>query len=348
MRDPRFYRRVLAQGTVGLGESYMDGWWEVPALDEFCARARGARVDQQVTDWRLAWLVLKSRMLNLQSAGRSGKVARKHYDLGNDLYQAMLDPWMQYTCGYWRHAADLDAAQRDKLELICRKLALAPGMRVLDLGGGFGGFARYAASRYGCEVVCYNISRNQVDFGREWCRGLPVRFELADYRDSVREPEVFDRVAAIGLCEHVGHKNHRVFLETAAARLRPGGLFLLHTIGSNASYTSTDPWIQKYIFPNGLIPSVAQLGRATEALWVVEDWHNFGPDYDRTLMAWWRNFDDAWPRLREACGERFHRMWKYYLLACAGSFRARVLQLWQLVLSRGDIPGYTPVREVQP
>lgn len=251
---------------------------------------------------------------------------------------------MQYTCAYWPGATTLEEAQHNKLDLIRRKLGLRPGMRVLELGVGFGGFARFAAASYGCEVVSYNISHEQVAFARKFCEGLPVRFEQKDYRDAGSEANGFDHVVSVGLCEHIGHKNYRGFLEVAQACLKPQGLFLLHTIGGNQSYTSTDPWIHKYIFPNGLIPSIAQLGKSMEDLWVVEDWHNFGPDYDKTLMSWWENFDRAWPALREKYGDRFYRTWKYYLMSSAGSFRARGLQLWQIVLSKGDIASHTPVR----
>jgi cyclopropane-fatty-acyl-phospholipid synthase len=271
-------------------------------------------------------------------------VAHRHYDRGYDLYRAMLGRRMQYTCGYWDGARSLDEAQENKLHLICRKLYLVPGMRVLDLGCGFGGLAHFMATEYGCQVVSYNISREQVDYGRALCKDLPVRFELSDYRDAARESEPFDRVAAIGLCEHIGHKNYAGFLQVVRRLLHDKGLFLLHTIGGNQSVTSTDAWIDKYIFPNGMIPSVAQLGRAMEGRWVVEDWHNFGPDYDRTLMAWWANFNRNWNTLRPRYGERFYRMWRYYLLSCAGAFRARKLQLWQIVLSKGDIASYRPVR----
>lgn len=322
----------------------MDGWWDAEALDEFFARARKAHLDKRVWDWGFAWVGFKSRLLNLQSKIGSERVAIEHYDLGNDIYQSMLDSRMQYTCAYWNGATTLEEAQRNKLDLICRKLGISGGMRVLELGSGFGGFAQFAASEYGCEVVSYNISRAQVSFARELCKGLPVRFEIKDYRDAQQENGCFDHVVSVGLCEHIGHKNYRTFFETAHSQLKPKGLFLVHTIGGNESYTYTDPWIHKYIFPNGLIPSTAQLGKAMEGLWVAEDWHNFGPDYDRTLMEWWRNFDQAWPQLRGRYGDRFYRMWKYYLLACAGAFRARSLQLWQIVLSKGDIPQYTPVR----
>ena len=344
VHDERFFNRALGEGSIGVGESYMDGWWDVEALDEFFNRFRRADLASKVHDLKTALLVLKTKALNLQTMQRAKQVAQAHYDLGNRLYQAMLDRRMQYTCGYWKDAATLDQAQENKLHLICRKLQLKPGMTLLELGGGFGGFAHFAAKEYGCRVVSYNISREQVAFGRDLCQGLPVRFEQKDYREAAQEPDRFDRVASIGLCEHIGYKNYRRFMQLAHGCLKDQGLFLLHTIGSNESYSYTDPWIHKYIFPNGLIPSMAQLTTAWERLWVAEDWHNFGPDYDRTVIAWWRNFERAWPDLRPAYGDRFYRMWKYYLMASAGSFRSRRLQLWQVVLSKGDIASYTPVR----
>jgi cyclopropane-fatty-acyl-phospholipid synthase len=344
VHDERFFDRALAEGSIGVGESYMDGWWDVQALDEFFTRFRRADLASKVHDLKTALLVLKTRALNLQTMQRARQVAQEHYDLGNQLYQGMLDRHMQYTCAYWKEAATLDQAQENKLHLICRKLRLTPGMTLLELGGGFGGLAHFAAKEYGCHVVSYNISREQVAFGRDLCQGLPVRFEHKDYREAAWEPGLFDRVVSVGLCEHIGHKNYRQFMRLAHDRLKDQGLFLLHTIGANESYSYTDPWINKYIFPNGLIPSMAQLTTAWEGLWVAEDWHNFGPDYDRTLLSWWENFERAWPSLRDTYSHRFYRMWKYYLMASAGSFRARKLQLWQIVLSKGDIPGYIPVR----
>ena len=344
VHDERFYPRLLAGGDLAAGESYMDGWWDAEALDELCTRVHRANLPALVGGWEMLWLALKGRIFNRQRKSRAAEVARLHYNRGNDLYRAMLDLRMQYTCAYWKDAATLDQAQENKLRLVCRKIQLQPGMRVLDLGGGFGGLAQFMASEYGCRVVMYNISAAQVAYGREWCQGLPVRIEQEDYREAARETQPFDRVVSVGLCEHIGQKNYRGFLELAHRLLNPGGLFLLHTIGGNQSYTCTDAWIDKYIFPNGMTPSVAQLGKAMEGCWVVEDWHNFGPDYDQTLMAWWHKFDRAWPSLQPKYGDRFYRMWKYYLLGCAGGFRARRLQLWQLVLSKGDLPSYTPVR----
>lgn len=344
VHDERFYRRLLMKGSLGAGESYMDGWWDVQDLDDFFRRVHEADLDLAVGRPIAWWRQWKSRLMNLQTAARSRHVAEDHYDLGAGLFAAMLDRNMQYTCAYWKDASTLDEAQQAKLDLIRRKLQLEPGMRVLELGGGFGGLARYLAERCGCEVVSYNISGEQVAYGRRWCEGLPVRFEQKDYREAAGERRAFDRVVSVGLCEHIGHKNYRGFLLLVRRLLARGGLFLLHTIGGNRTVTAVDPWIDKYIFRNGVIPSLGQLSRAMEGVWVVEDLHNFGPDYDRTLMCWWRNFERAWPELRSRYGERFHRMWRYYLLSSAGAFRARKLQLWQFVLSQGDIPRYLPER----
>jgi cyclopropane-fatty-acyl-phospholipid synthase len=346
VNDERFYSRALSQGSIGVGESYMDGWWDVDDMAGFFTRMHQAELHKKVRSLAVVWLAVKGKLLNRQTRSHSKKVAKEHYDLGNDLYEAMLDKNMQYTCAYWAggKAKTLDEAQVSKLHLVCKKLQLKPGMSVLELGGGFGGLAHFMAKEYECKVVSYNISAEQVKYGRELCKGLPVRFEEKDYREAIHEPEQFDRVVSIGMCEHIGYKNYRPFMELANAKLKDSGLFLLHTIGGNKSLTSTDPWIDKYIFPNGMVPSVTQLGRAMEDLWVMEDWHNFGPDYEKTLLAWWDNFEKAWPKLEDVYGPRFYRMWRFYIMASVGAFRARKLQLWQIVLSKGDIQNYLPVR----
>ena len=349
VRDDRVFARVLAGGSLAAGEAYMDGWWDATRLDEFFTRIHRASLDRKLVTAPVVAKVALSRIGNLQGRWLSRRVAQQHYDLSNDLYVAMLGETMQYTCAYYSSGGDaqtLDEAQQLKLELIARKLHLQPGMTVLELGGGFGALARLLASRYQCRVVSYNISRAQVDFARAWCEGLPVEFRLQDYREAESDPTVYDRVVSIGLMEHVGPKNYRRFFEIAHARLAPGGLALVHTIGGNFSKHTTDPWIDKYIFPGGVIPSEKQITAAKEGLFVLEDWHNFGPDYDRTLLAWDENFRAAWPQLRKLprMDERFYRMWRYYLASTAGAFRARALNLWQLVLSRGDVPRYVPAR----
>jgi cyclopropane-fatty-acyl-phospholipid synthase len=337
-----FYPRVFRQLYLGLGESYMDGWWDVERLDQFFYKTIRADLEEELKNWRLALHFLKGQIFNYQTRSKAPKVAHKHYDIGNDLYQLMLGPSMAYTCAYWKDAKTLDEAQNAKFDLVCRKIGLKPGMKVLDLGCGFGSFLKYAAENYGVSGVGINLSKEQVKYARESCKGLPLEFQLTDYRDA---RGTFDRVVSIGLVEHVGYKNYRTFLKLAHERLADDGLFLLHGIGNNDSTTKADPWTEKYIFPNGNLPSIKQLGSAMENLFVMEDWHNFGADYDKTLMAWHENFVANWQEIKKDYDERFYRMWVYYLLSCAGAFRARKIQLWQLVLSKkGVVGGYQSVR----
>ena len=284
-----------------------------------------------------------ARLINLQSKRRAFIIGEKHYDLGNDLFQNMLDKRMNYSCAYWQNADNLDKAQENKLDLICRKIYLKPGMRVLDIGCGWSAFGKYAAEKYNVEVIGITVSKEQAELGRKLCRGLPVEIRLMDYRDV---NEKYDRIVSVGMIEHVGYKNYRTYFQIANKCLNDDGLFLLHTIGNSKSEKSIDLWTNKYIFPNGMLPSVAQLGIAIENLFIMEDWQNFGADYDLTLMAWYDNFEKNWGKIMNKYSERFFRMWKYFLLSAAGSFRSRCRnQLWQIVLSKNGIPGgYLSVR----
>lgn len=341
VHDPRLASRVLARGSLGLGESYMDGWWDCEALDEFFCRILRARLDERVST-TLVWHSLRARLFNLQSLRRAWQVGEAHYDLGNEFFAAMLDSRMTYTCGYWAKANNLEDAQTAKLDLICRKLGLAPGMRLLDIGCGWGSLMKFAARHYGVSCVGLTISREQAAHIWEDREGLPIETRLGDYRTFNHGGlDMFDRIASVGMFEHVGRKNHGAFFDMAARSLKRDGLFLLHTIGKNQRRGGTDPWIDRYIFPNGELPSLGEIADGSESRFVVEDVHNFGADYDRTLMAWHSRFDAAWPNFAEEHGERFFRMWRYYLLACAGTFRARTTQLWQVVLSPSGVPnGY--------
>ncbi|RJQ22255.1 cyclopropane fatty acyl phospholipid synthase [Candidatus Woesearchaeota archaeon] len=336
VNNPDFYRRVLAGGSLALGESYMDGWWDCRNLDEFFTRIFRAELEKKVSTWSLLIPYLKASILNLQSRSRAFHIGKVHYDIGNDLYETMLDKRMTYTCGYWKDAKTLEDAQDAKLDLVCRKIGLKKGDRVLDIGCGWGSFAKYAAEKYGAKVTGITVSKEQAVLARKRCKGLPVTVRLQDYRDVDGQ---FDHIISLGMFEHVGYKNYRAYMEVAHRCLKDGGLFLLHTIGGNLSVKATDAWIDKYIFPNSLLPSVKQIAASIEGLFVMEDWHNFGADYDRTLMAWFKNFDDGWQNLKSSYDERFYRMWKYYLLACAGTFRARKNQLWQIVLSKKGVAG---------
>ncbi|MBS7457106.1 cyclopropane fatty acyl phospholipid synthase [Coralloluteibacterium stylophorae] len=335
VHDPRLYRRVLAQGSLGLGDGYVDGWWDSATLDHTLHRLLAARLDERVRGIGTVADALLARVGNRQTRRRSRQVGERHYDLGNDLYQAMLGCRLVYSCGYWREADGLDAAQVAKLDLVCRKLGLRPGMRVLDIGCGWGEALKFAAERYGVTGVGVTISREQAAYARELCAGLPVDIRLADYRDL---DERFDRAFSIGMFEHVGVRNYATYFDVARRCLEADGLFLLHTIGGERSTAHTDPWIARHIFPNSMLPSAAQVARALEGRFVVEDWHNFGADYDRTLQAWRANVDAAWPRL-PGYDARFRRMWHYYLAGSMAAFRSRRAQLWQLVLSPHGVPG---------
>ncbi len=343
VHNDQFYNCVLSDRSLGLGESYVLGWWDAAALDEtICQMLRAGLEHQLKPTWAMRWAVMKAKLFNRQTKASSMEVIDAHYQLGNDLYERMLDPTMSYSCGYWKRASTLEEAQLAKFDLIARKLRLKSGMRLLDIGCGWGGFAKYVAERYGVQVLAITLSENQANYAQELCSGLPVEVRVQDYRDVTGS---FDRVVEIGMFEHVGQKNYREFMEIAHSRLVDGGLLMLHTIGGNVSTMACDPWIDRYIFPNGQLPSIAQIGIAIEGLFVMEDWHNFGPDYDKTLMAWFQNFDSHWKELESAYPPYFYRMWKYYLLSCAGAFRARDIQLWQLVLSKGGVEGgYTTVR----
>lgn len=336
VKNPNLFLRVMIDGSLGLGEAYMDDWWECAQLDEFFFRLlRQRRVSASFSNYlnqgKMLWAMFKARLFNYQTVRRAIVSGQSHYDIGNDLFEQMLDPNMVYTCGYWKEATTLKEAQEAKLKMTCEKLLLKPGMRLLDIGCGWGSLMKYAATHYGVSCTGYTVSKNQVEKGKENCQGLDVQFVLEDYRKIQGK---YDRVVSLGMFEHVGYKNYLTFMKVAHHALEEEGIFLLHTIGKNAISHQHDPWINKYIFPGGNLPSPTNITRAINRLFVLEDWHNFGPDYDTTLIAWYQNFEEHWSNLAPRYNERFFRMWRYFLLSCAGAFRARDLHLWQIVLTK--------------
>jgi len=348
IHNERFYGAVLRGGSLAFGETYVAGWWDSDQLDELIARLFLNKVTEKVRHTPATILLfIKAYLGNLGKKSNAFEIGRRHYDLGNDLFELMLDERMTYTCGYWNSSVSgqemtLDEAQEAKLDLVCRKLDLKAGQEILDIGCGWGSFAKFAAERYGVRVVGTTVSEEQMKLGRELCKGLPIEFRLEDYRDT---KGTFDHIVSLGMFEHVSYKNYQIYMRVIRDHLKDGGLFLLHTIGSAVSTIHTDPWISKYIFSKGMLPSVQQIGKAIEGLFVMEDWHNFGADYDKTLMAWFKNFERNWKRISRKYGETFYRMWKFYLLSCAGSFRVRDNQLWQIILSKKGVSGgYHPVR----
>ncbi len=336
VHDEHLYDRVLRDASLGLGEAYMEGWWDAECLDEFFFRVLKARLDEKIkNNMLLVFQVARARLFNRQSSARAFEVGEKHYDLGNDLYLAMLDKRLNYTCAYWKDAANLDEAQEAKLDLVCRKIGIRSGMRILELGCGWGSFAKYAAEKYNASILGVTVSKEQVALGMQLCKGLPVELRLQDYRDV---SGTYDAVISIGVMEHVGSKNYSTYMDVVDRCLKPDGIAFIHTIGGNVSSNVGEPWTDKYIFPNGMLPSITQLGSALEGRFVMEDWQNIGPHYDRTLLAWHANFEKAWQELKKNYDECFHRMWRYYLLSSAGGFRARNNQLWQIVITRQGSP----------
>lgn len=343
VHNPRLYNRILHRGSLGLGESYMDGWWDAESPDEFFNKILRHKLDDKVKITAAnVYRYVKAIFVNLQTPKRASKSILHHYDIGQDLYEAMLDKRMVYTCALWNQAKNLDEAQEAKLELVCQKLRLKPGDRILDIGCGWGSFARFAAERYDVHVTGVTLSPNQVQYAQNSCKNLPVEIRLQDYR---AVDEKFDHIVSLGMMEHVGYKNYDTYMKVIRSLLKEKGLFLLQVIGRDTSARKADPWINKYIFPDGMLPSIRQIGQAIEKKLVMEDWQNFGPHYDKTLLEWFQNFDSNWEQLKTRYDDRFYRMWKYYLLCCAGAFRSRTAHLWQIVLSKNGIPGgYEPVR----
>ncbi len=341
--NKKFYHRVLSNNKLGLGESYMDGWWECDDISEFICRALRANINNLIKPWKSIPLVIKSKLLNMQHKEKAHKDVGSHYNMGNILFQNMLDKRLTYSSGYWKNANNLDEAQEAKLELICKKIGLKPKMKVLDIGCGWGSFVKYACEKYDVKAVGITLSEKQVKLGHELCKDLPIEIRLKDYRDV---NEKFDRIVSIGMVEHVGYKNYRNFMEVVSNNLHEDGIFLLHTIGSNNSDVGTDGWTNKYIFPNGALPSILELAKATEEIFVMEDWHNFSFDYSKTLDAWFDNFNKNWEGiLSKVYDNKFYRMWKYYIQSFSGSFKARHSQLWQIVYSKNGVAGgYNSIR----
>lgn len=332
IHNDSFYARVLREGSLGLGESYVEGWWDCEALDEFFYRVLA--VDWGILSkhtWKFVFDFGLNKILHAGAKSRGVETGARHYDIGNDLFRAMLDKRLTYTCGYWKNAQDLNAAQEAKLDLVCQKLGLEREQKILDIGSGWGSFIGYAAERYEVTAIGVTVSRQQRVLAQTLYKNLPVETRLQDYREITGR---FDHVVSLGMFEHVGYKNYRAFMKLVDKVLDDDGLFLLQTIGGNHSVERTDPWIDRYIFPNSMNPSIEQIGNSIEGLFVMEDWHNFGEDYDRTLMEWHKNFERNWHTIESRYDDRFYRMWTYYLLTCAGTFRARKNQLWQIVLSK--------------
>jgi cyclopropane-fatty-acyl-phospholipid synthase len=335
INNPRAWRRIFFEGRLGAGESYEDGDWDCDDIPQLAKILLTKGADKGRTGLTGTLLGLAGTFQNQQTVRKSRRVA-KHYNLSPEFYKKVLGDELVYTCGYWHDATTLAEAQRNKLTLVSEKIHLEPGHTVLDVGCGWGSYAEHAVRCYGAKVTGITIAEEQAYYARKRCATLPAQFEIEDYRD---HQGTYDRIVSIGMFEQVGPKNFRTFFEKMRTLLKPDGLFLLHTIVGNEP--GGDPWLEKYIFPGGYIPTTAQIEKAIEGLFVSEDVENFGADYDTTLCAWRENLSRAEPELLVSgeFDERFFRRFNYYFGICAGSFRARANHLKQFVLSPHGVPG---------
>ena len=332
-----FYKRVLKNGQLGIGESYVDGWWECDQIDVMVEKfIRAGLLKDTSMNFRS---VIDYLLVELSDIGRFEKafeVGEKHYDLGNDLFRSMLDPGMNYSCAYWKNAGNLEQAQESKLDLICKKLDLKPGMTVLEIGCGWGGWAKYASEKYGVKVVGVTVSKEQADYAKRTCEGLPIEIQLKDYREITG---VFDRVVSIAMFEAVGKKYIKTFMKVVERCLKDDGIFLLHSIiGTTPLGPAQSPWLNKYIFPNGELATLAQLSKSVEGLFVDESHHRLIGDYEKTIDAWYYHFVRNWDTIKDQYDERFFRMWKFYLLISKGIFMSGIIQLWQFVYTKPCFP----------
>lgn len=345
VHNDKLWHRAFIHGTLGLGEAYMEGWFDIERLDEFFYRLSRFCVNTDYQSKSPYGFLLKilNRLSNTQTIKRAFHIGKRHYDVGNDLYQAMLGETMAYTCGYWKNAQSLEQAQINKFRLVAEKLQLQAGMKVLDIGCGFGTTMAFLAKEYGVEVIGVTVSNEQANYINKRFANLPIKAIVQDYRH-ISETG-FDRIYSLGMFEHVGYKNYQTYMQVCRRLLKEDGLMLLHTIGNDISVKQGNDWVVKYIFPNSMIPSMAQIARSAEGRFIIEDVQNFGADYDKTLMVWHDNFIQNWQGLSTQYDETFYRMWRYYLLFFAGVFRSRYLQLFQVVLSpKGVLESYDAPR----
>ncbi|TMW56093.1 hypothetical protein Poli38472_008741 [Pythium oligandrum] len=359
VHDEEIFLDWVNRGMLAIGESYMAKKWEaVTPLDEVLRRLLAQPTEKRrklLKSWNAKLVGLSAHIFNYQSPSRAGIVGSYHYDLGNDFFKLWLDPHMQYSCAYFKDIedTDLDGAQRLKMHMIAQKLKLEPGMRVLEIGCGWGGLACYLAKNYNVHVTGITISNEQLKEARKWAEREGVShltsFEYQDYRGMHGQ---FDRVLSIAMLEAVGYKNMDMYYSVIERCLKPGGVAVVHSVTSNTSRKiPIQLWILKYIFPNGFLPSLQQMMKFTERKLIVEDVHNLGPDYDKTCFVWNQRFQEQWklgkienPMKTQSNPEVFKRMWEFYLLYCCAGFRQRTLQLTQTVYSKAYFQRYDTYR----
>lgn len=342
LHDESLVRRILLNPDLGIGEGYMEGSFTIDDDDLHGFLALAVRNSQNAWRhplhrflWKLRYLSRVARQYN--PAGRARRRVAHHYDLSGELYDLFLDSDKQYSCAYFRSPDDtLEQAQAQKKAHIAGKLRIEPGMRVLDIGCGWGGLALTLARDYGARVLGVTLSEEQHEVANERARaaglGNRAQFRLMDYREV---EGTFDRVVSVGMFEHVGAPHYREYFRTVREKLTEDGIALIHTIGRSTPPGANSPWIEKYIFPGGYIPALSEIMTAVEKEdFISQDIEVWRLHYAQTLRHWHDRFVANEERVREIYDDRFCRMWRYYLVACEQTFRCNRQVVFQLQLAR--------------
>ena len=339
-------RKVIFDLPLGFGEGYMNGDIEVEG-DLMQVVRVGIQFEQEQKGKKVSWLQSFNRhFLQRNNRWSDRKNISFHYDLGNDFYRLWLDLKMIYSCGYFRNEKDsLEKAQEQKIDLCCRKLKLQPDESLLDIGCGWGGLLVHAAKRYGVQGVGITLSKEQVEYGKQQIKkeGLcdRVHLKFMDYRDLPIINQTFDKIVSVGMFEHVGKANMRLFMECARKVLKSDGLLLLHTIGKMVD-EPPNSWIRKYIFPGSYCPDLGSILQNASSLGLnFIDCENMRIHYSKTLDNWRERFEQNEARIRSMFDDRFIRMWRLYLAGCSAQFWFGTIHLFQLLFSdgvRNDLP----------
>lgn len=342
VHNPKLYSRVMAGGSLALGESYMDGWWDSDRLDVFFTKLLQSNIQDKVqSDPATILAGLHARIFNSQQGNKAFEIGKRHYDMGNALFERMLGKTMAYSCAFFDGVKDLDHAQTNKINTSLNKLHAKPGMTLLDIGCGWGSIIHQAASTYKLDATGITVSHEQ----KEWSNRAiaadnlegSARVKYQKWQDLPSDQQ-YDRIISIGAFEHFGYKNYKSFFEKVRSVLKDDGIFLLHTIGGLTPVHANEPWLEKYIFPHSMLPAMSQISKASTGVLAMKHVEEKGRNYDPTLMAWYTNLDKNWEEIRKTdpshYDTRFRRMMDYYLLMCAGTFRSGKNQVWQIIFTK--------------
>jgi cyclopropane-fatty-acyl-phospholipid synthase len=346
VHDDSFYRDVLTTGSLGLGDSYIDGKWDCEKIDELIYKILTLGIHQKLAPVYNIAGEIKRRALNLQSRERAKQVIEEHYDLPSEFYASFLDPYFQYTCARFEGTADLDKAQEIKMGNICKKLGLKAGDKVMDIGGGWGGLAHFMASNCGVEPTVVTLSKTQAEHIKR-TRGDEIKVQLCDYRDIPDELNGrFDAVTAVGILEHIGHQNYADFMGAVDRVLKPSGKLLIHTLYTPQSRPVSNAWLHKHIFPNGELapremieenlssdfePADGPNGEKSTEEPAFED---ITPNYFPTLHTWKDRLTESQKAGKINLSEREFRKWIYYFMSCAGAIKAGHMRVGQFLYGK--------------